>query len=94
MPPASASTGRPASSALVSVGAASGSTPTTRTFGPLELHAYRALPEQRLDLVIRVDRGRPGRGNPALARQERVGVALADNDELRTVVSDLLRLRR
>ena len=57
----------------------------------LELEPERALPEQRLDLVVGVDRQRARLGRPRLARRERVGVPLAADDELGAVVADPLR---
>ena len=109
------------SSASVSVGAAAGSTPTTRVPVP----AYQAatppirpppptatstvaasgtcsassrasvpLPEQRLDLVVGVDRHRVGLGRVPLACLERVGVAIADDHDVGAVGANPLDLDR
>ena len=60
----------------------------------LELEADRTLTEQRLILIEGMNRERAGLGGPDLAGGQRVGVALATDDELGAVVADALNFRR
>jgi len=60
----------------------------------LPFEADGALPEQRTRLVVRVDLERAVLLRPALARLERVGVALALDHQLGAVGADALDLRR
>ena len=60
----------------------------------LDLEAERALAEQRLRLVEGVDWRARRFPHESLARRERVGVALAADDELGAVAADALGLGR
>jgi hypothetical protein len=59
-----------------------------------QFQSDRALAEQGFDPVIGVDRHRARRGHPFLAGRQRVGVAIAPDDQLRAVLADALDLRR
>ena len=59
-----------------------------------ELAAERPLPEQRLGLIVRVDRHWRGSGASPLARRERVGVPIAPDDDVGLVGANALDLDR
>ena len=60
----------------------------------LELQRERALPEQRLGLIVGVHGQRAGLARPRLGGGQRVGVALAADDQLGAVAPDARDLGR